>query len=367
MAISTADIRGVFTKTLIDVYQERKYPTSFLRSFFPTETVPTKTVSIEVERMGEKIAVDVQRGTEGNRNTFSRSTEKIFEPPYFREYFDMTELDLYDRVLGSQGNAQLPLFKQLLITAADKLGTLRDKIERAKEYQCSQVLETGILTFNTAMQIDFKRKAASIVDLGAGNYFANNVDPFAVIETGCKFIREVGRSGDFLYNAITGRTALADLLNNTKFLTRQNQFNMVLDKVTPPVGSGPAIGATFHGTLTAGSYKVQLWAYPQVYDKPVVDANGNPVLNANGNPTYTTVPYWNDKKICLIPINPRFRMAHAAVPMLIGEPGQLPQQGEYVMMEFLDTRKAKHDLDIQSAPVAIPVAVDQIYTVQVSA
>ncbi len=361
MSISTADIRGVFTKTLIDVYQERKYPTGFLRSFFPTETVPTKTVSIEVERMGEKIAVDVQRGTEGNRNTFSKSTEKIFEPPYFREYFDMTELDLYDRVLGSQGNAQVPLFKQLLVTAADKLGTLRDKIERAKEYQCSQVLENGILTFKNATTIDFRRKTASIVDLGAGNYWATgSVDPFATLETGCRFIREVGRSGDWIYNAILGRTALTDLLKNTTFLTRQNLFNMALDSVVAPVGTKPAIGATYHGTLTCGSYKVQLWAYPQVYDRPNYDSSGNIT-------SFTTVPYWNDKKVAIIPAQPRFRLAHAAVPMLIGEPGQLPQQGEYVMMEFLDTRKAKHDMDIQSAPVAIPVAVDTIYTAQVAA
>jgi len=50
------------------------------------------------------------------------------------------------------------------------------------------------------------------------------------------------------------------------------------------------------------------------------------------------------------------------VPMLIGEPGQMPQQGEYVMQEFLDNRRAKHILDVQSAPVAVPVAIDTIYT-----
>jgi len=32
--------------------------------------------------------------------------------------------------------------------------------------------------------------------------------------------------------------------------------------------------------------------------------------------------------------------------------------------EFMDERKAVHDFDVQSAGVAIPVAVDQIYTLQ---
>jgi len=73
----------------------------------------------------------------------------------------------------------------------------------------------------------------------------------------------------------------------------------------------------------------------------------------------------NAKKVTIIPSMPRFKMAHAAVPQLVGEPGQLPVQGEYIVGEYLDTRKAVHDFDIQTAAIAVPVAVDQIYTAQV--
>lgn len=354
MSLSTADVRGLFTKTLIDVYQERIKPTSFLRSFFPVTTAPTKSIAIEVERMGEKVAVDVVRGTEGNRNTFSRSTEKLTEPPFYREYFDLTELDLYDRVLGSQGNAQLPLFKALLDTAADKLGALKDKIDRAKEIQCAQVLLTGQVTTTMQGTFDFKRKTTSIVDV-SGDYFAAASDPFATFTKACDFIRKVGRSGDGTFNAILGSQALADLLGNAKFLTRQNLFNMALDAVVAPSGVRGAEGSTFHGTITAGSYKVQLWAYPQFYDLPTLDSNGN----VTG---YTSTPYFDPKSVVVIPSMPRFKLAHAAVPQLIGQPGQLPVQGEYVMMDFLDERLAKHVMDIQSACIALPVAVDTIYT-----
>ena len=65
-----------------------------------------------------------------------------------------------------------------------------------------------------------------------------------------------------------------------------------------------------------------------------------------------------------MPQTPRFQMSHAAVPQLIGEPGQLPIQGEYIVGEFIDPRKAVHDFDIQSAAIAVPVAVDQIYTMK---
>ena len=353
--ISTADLRALYTKTLVDVYRERTVPTEFLQNLFPTVVVPTKTTSIEVERFGERVAVDVVRGTEGNRNTFSRSTEKIFEPPFFREYFDMTELDLYDRVIGSQGNANKPLFLSLVNEGAERLGKLVDKIRRAKEVQCSQVLETGIVTMTqgATATINYNRKAASIVNEGAGQYFTDAIDPFSKFEAGCNFLRKVGRSADGVFNAILGADALSALLANTKFTTRQNLFNMALDAVQGPVRNGA--GATFHGIITAGSYKVQLWAYPQFYD-----------LNTGTDaaPVWVSTPYWNPKKVVMLPIQPRFKMVHCAVPMLIGQPGQLPQQGEYVMQEFLDTRRAKHVLDVQSAPVPIPVAVDTIYTFQ---
>lgn len=353
MSISTADIRGVFTKTLIDVYQERMKPTSFLRSFFPTQTHPTKTVSIEVQRMGEKVATDVVRGSEGNRNTFNRSTEKIFEPPLYREYFDMTELDLYDRVLGSQGNANAPLFTALLNDAAGKLSALQDKIERSKELQCAEVLEFGTVSMLFGTTINYRRKAASMVDLGAGQYFTSAIDPFAKFEAGCVFLRTIGHSGDGTFNAILGSEVLTALLANTAFKERQNLFNMALDGVIAPSGTRTAEGYTFHGTITCGSYKVQLFAYPQYYDlKSGTDAA----------PVYTPTPYWNPKKVVMMPAKPRFVTAHCAVPMLIGQPGQLPVQGEYVVQEFLDERRAKHDIDIQSAPVPIPVAVDMMYT-----
>lgn len=344
--ISTTDARGLFTKMLIDVYQERIRPTGFLRGFFPTVTEPTKELSIEVERGFEKIAVDVVRGTEGNRNTFSKSTEKIFVPPLYREYFDATQLDLYDRVLGSQGTVNEKLFAALMNRVADRLGLLQDKIERAKELQCAQIIETGIVTIEAGVNIDFKRKAASLVNEGAGQYFADNIDPFKKLEAGCEFQRTVGKSGDAVFNALFGKTAWADFLANTKFLARQDFTNMSLDNVTGPARNG--VGAAYHGMVTAGSYKVALWTYPEFYD------------NASG----VSTPYLNAKKVVMIPSNPRFKLGHGAVPQLIGQPGQMPTQGEYVVGEFIDERKATHDFDIQSAPLAIPVAVDQIYTFQ---
>jgi len=364
MDISQTDARALFTKGLIAVYQERIYPTSFLTSHFKKVTEPTKDISIEVERMGEKVATDVVRGTEGNRVQFTRSTEKIFLPPYYRLYFDATELDLYDRVLGSQGNVQVPIFEALLNKVADKVGTMRDMISRAIELQASNVLFSGVIQYNTGLKVDYKRKAASFVDANATSVkFSNNsTDPFAVLEAGCIFLRQVGRSPAGEFKLIIASDALAALIKNTIFTTRQNLFHMALDAVNAPMRNSNEEGATYHGTLTCGAFKVQLWAYPQYYD--VLGAVNTNILQGPGVglPAVTNTPYVPLGQATLIPEKPYFNCAFAAVPQLIGEPGQIPVQGDFVYGEFLDQRRAKHDFDIQSAPLCVPVAVDQMYT-----
>src|SRR5437016_1331533 len=99
-SIQVSDAQGLFTSRLIAVYRERPKVMNFLRSFFPSEIGTSLEVSIQVQRGKEKVAVDVMRGDDGNRNQWTRSTEKMFIPPYFREKFDATKLQLYDRLYG---------------------------------------------------------------------------------------------------------------------------------------------------------------------------------------------------------------------------------------------------------------------------
>ncbi len=346
MNISTTDAQGLYTKALVDVYKERPVPTSFLRSFFPNSVQATLELSIEVQRGFEKIAVDVVRGTDGNRNTWSRSTEKIFIPPYFREYLDMTQLQLYDRLYGAT-SINDAVFAQLINDTADKVVQLREKIERSYELQCAQVFVDGIIQLTAGIDIDYKRKATSLVDLNAaGGYWATNNDVFAQIQTACTWLRQFGKTQGHDFNMILGETAIRDLYANTKFLARQNLFNMQLDNVLPPQKN--AIGGVYHGTLTAGPYRVNVWSYPEYYNDPT---------------SGTMTPYINAKKGFIIPVKPNFKFGFAAVPQLI-EPGQMPATGEFIISEFTDLKAKTREFHIESAGLAIPTAVDQIYTFQ---
>lgn len=346
--IPTQDARALFTKMLIAVYKERTAPTSFLRSFFPTVESTTKELSIEVQRGTEKIAVDVERGTEGNRNSFSRTTEKILVPPYYREFFDATELEMYDRLFGaSEINDQA--FTEFLTSVTDKIVMLRDKIERSYELQCSQVLETGIVTLNAGVNIDFKRKAGSKVDKGAGNYWATgSINPFTDLEAGANFLRKVGKSNAGTFNGIFGTDAINDLMTNPFYEGRNVLLASPLDAIRPPQKN--AEGAVLHGKLTIGSYSLLVWTYPEYYD------------NAAG----VSTPYVNPKVVIMLPEAPKFVLGFAAVPQLVKQ-GVGVVKGAFVIGDYIDERGVKHIFDIKSAGVAIPVAVDQIYTVQVVA
>tara|TARA_R110001632_G_scaffold89055_6_gene192190 strand:+ start:267 stop:1337 length:1071 start_codon:yes stop_codon:yes gene_type:complete len=355
MAISLADARGIFTKKLIEVYKETSTPTSFLKSFFTTKYSDTKEVSIAVQRGFELIAVDVLRGTEGERNTFSKSTEKIFVPPFFREYLDATELDFYDRLWSSADGSVEPItFSNWLQTVIEKLQMLKDKIERTYELQCAQVFETGIVTLKNGENIDYKRKATSLVDLTAGNYWEDSsVDPVTSIEAGCNFIRTKGKAQGSVFNMILGSESLNALYNNTKFQAKNDLRRMDLSEVRMPQRN--ALGGVLHGQLSAGSYKVNIWTYPEFYDTAVAEG----------------LSYVNTKKMILLPEMTKYSFAYGAVPRLWGAEkkgvGIARDSGDFVVGEYLDERNTTHIIDIKSAGLAIPVAVDTIYTAQVIA
>jgi hypothetical protein len=357
--IAANQARANFTSMCIDVYTDMMVPKSFLRSFFPTVQEFTKFLSIQVERDYELMAVDVLRGSEGNRNTFDKSTEKVMLPPYYYELFDATEIDLYDRMFGST-SIDMGIYTQLVAAVARKLTMLKNKIERRYELQCSQVLQTGVVTLESGTNIDFQRKAASLVAYSAGNDFSiNTVNPYSVIEAGAKFIREIGKSPDSTVNVIMGESAWNAFLTNSIVINRNKLMAWPLDQLS--AATRGATGYSYHGQVDTGSYRANLFTYPESYD--IVASNG----------TRTTGKYIDDKKVIVIPQTPRFKLGFAAVPQLLRSGTGMMEDMElaplaaspYVVGDYIDPRKTTHDFTIKSAGVAIPTAVDQIYTVTV--
>jgi len=81
----------------------------------------------------------------------------------------------------------------------------------------------------------------------------------------------------------------------------------------------------------------------------------------------------NPKKVVIIPEKPKFNFMYAGIPQLLSDKGAKEgagltgKKGRYHVSEHLDTRKKSHQIIVESAGVPVPVAIDQIYTVQVVA
>lgn len=345
--IKSSEVKNLFTKALVDIYQERPKTSGLLRSFFKVKEVLTRYVSVEVIRGTELVAIDVLRGTQGNYNTFSKSTERIYEPPFYREYFNISALQGYDTVFGSEIVSDRS-FAILIDEVRTKLNTIVDMIERAYELQCAQVLETGIVTMANGDNINFGRKGGSLVDNSSTTWATGTNNPLTHLASGAKFLRETGKCQGANVVAIMGASAFAALLNNESFQKQKDIKDISTGMLREPQRN--AVGGSYHGRQSIGSYTCDIWTYPESYE------------NTSG----TNVPYINDKKVVMVPENPNFTLAFAGVPAIVnGMASTL--KGQYHFGKFEDERNANIDYDVQSAGLAIPTAVDQIYTMQVLA
>lgn len=350
LSINTTDFNALSTKKLVARFADNISPTAFGMSFFKQVEADTLEVSVEVQRSGEPIAIDLPRGANGNVNTFDKSTEKLFIPPYYAEEFFANHLSVYDELVRSLKNGgDAALFGRFIDTLATKMKFLTDKIDRSYEKQCWDVFQTGVITLANSTTIDFKRKALSMVNLTGAYWDGGSVDPNTSLLTAAKWLREVGLSSGAVLNVILGESALNAYLNNTAVKARGSNFNYSLDNVT--MAQRNAVGASYHGRISVGSYLMDLWTYPQVYTATVGGA---------------ATPYLDPKKIVVLPQVTANVLSYAAIPQLLVD-GQMPKKGKFVFDNYIDTRKKNHIFDVQSAGLAIPVAVDQIYTAQVLA
>jgi hypothetical protein len=357
MAIQLQQALGIIKQRIVGTFTENVPVPSFFQTFFPTRTYPTGILNIEVQRDTEKIAVDVLRGTRGNRNTFSLSTLRQYLPPMYKENFEGTSLDNYDRVFGQNAEVNAQVFGMIVNDINDKYGSLRKKIERAKELQRAQVLETGVVTLKNGDNVDYKRKAGSLVDLGAAGYWNNVNAPIeAQLVAGMEFLRTQGKSGVPTANLILSGAGWINLKASDYFDTNANYDQVKLIDINMP--QKQAFGAGYQGQITAGAYIINVWTYDEIYE----DATGS------------SQRYWPVNKAVLLPTEGfEAETAHAAVPAIIQDRRRAEyaeliglMESEYYRTNVIDKNAMAHYFYLNSAPLAIPRSVDRMYTLQIS-
>jgi Phage major capsid protein E len=345
------------TQTLIGFFRDAVTPDYGAAVWFPSKTTTDKQVSIAVQRMRAAVAVDVLRGTGGNLNKFSDYNQKNYVPPYFEEYFDYTSLRKYDIVFGAISRGELPgitVMTDFLESGLEESQVLKDKIARAKEIQRWQVLTTGIVTMKNGDNIDFKRKAASIVQKTSTGTWDNALaTPFTDVQTGCVFLRQEGRSTGNVVDMIMGSNAWTNFINNPQVQAQAKFFNQIqrIDIGMPQYDA--VTGFIYQGRIGVGDYMVDMWTYPGYFDN--VDDTHSTYLGVD-----TVVLQARD----FVGVH-----AHAGVPAIVNVPG-VPNQfvapfgGEYYIRDYVDTKAKSWNFEVSSAPVPVPISVDRTYTIQ---
>jgi len=348
--IPASQARRLFKQETVAFFSDRRPVQGFFRSFFKQIETASRFISIEVERENETVAVDVLRSTGGNRNSWDRKTQKVYDPAAYDEYFDATDLDCYDDLFGvdDNGNVNSIAFGKFLEQANSKMEGLFNKVDRAYEIQAMQALVNGIVVLKNGDNIDYKRKAASIVAYNAAwNWALTTVDPNDKIKEGCDFINDTGKVTSNVFNIIMAGDVYQAYINNAKVQARSLQVQWGMDALVP--AQKDAEGKIYHGQIAVDNYNLRIWT-----------ANGSYKDPATGVQTR----YMPAKKLLILPELTNNVLTYGLVPQLATD-GQPIKKGKFVTYDYPDKRKATHEMGVKSCGLAVPVAIDQAYTVQV--
>jgi hypothetical protein len=358
MAISIIEHTPLMTSKVVGAFKEVINVAGGFSPWFPRETTPSFYVDVRTQRGSRKASVDVVRFTEGRATKMALGTESKFLPPYheLEYYFNRDEIYMRALEFGSlsspQGN------RMIAQNALDNLIEQRNMIERAIRIQQADVFQTGIITLKNGDNIDYRRKAASMVDVttDGGVYWSNTAaTPLADIAKGGTFLRNVGTATGNVLNMVARSSVIANFFATTEVKDSADfrwieRVNVGMPEFTD------STGFTYSGQVAAGDFRVNIWSYDEIYE----DENGNDVY------------YLDEANVVLLPVNFQGKTVFGALPgMKDGTIGgidtKIPTavEAEYLIRPFYDERTLSSGMKMSSAPIVIPITVDRIYTMKV--
>jgi hypothetical protein len=360
MAISIIEHTSVMTSKVVGSFKEIIPVAEGFSSWFPRDTTPSFYVDIRVKRGSRKIAVDVVRFTEGQATKQTKLTEDKYLPPYYELEYYFNRDEIYMRALEMGGLSSPTGNRMIAQNALDNLVEQKNMIERAIRKQQAEVLQTGIITLVNGDNIDFRRKAASIVDVSTdGGYWSNKTTatPLANLAKGGKFLRNVGTATGNVLNYVGRSETIAALMATDDFKANADWRHIDRMNIGMPEFSD-ATGFTFNGQFAAGDFRINLWSYDELYE----DENGADVY------------YLNTGIVVLLPVNFQGKTVFGALPGMAnstigGAATKIPAaiEADYLIRPFYDERTISSGMKMSSAPIVLPITIDRIYTLKVLA
>lgn len=367
MAISIQEHSALLTSKVIGSFNEEIPVREGFSGLFPSETTPSFYVDITVKRGTGRAAVDVQRFAEGNKSKMSVSTEKKYLPPFYKIDYDYSRSDIYLTTAAYGLTNSASANKLMRDNALEAVMSNKDEIVRAIRKQQADVLQTGIVTIKNGDNIDYKRKAASIVNVDTlGDYWnLATATPVDDIQKGLKFLREIGKSSGLAsVNVVMRDAAFTAFMNTTQVkgdATNPNGLGMLRRIERIDIGMpefSEASGMAYQGRLAAGDFVVNVWTYNETYE----DASGNQVY------------YLDAGNVIMIPTDFKGKTVFGALPAEVmstvgGVTEMVPGivEKDFLLRGYSDRKTLSSTLELTSAPLVIPFTIDKIYTMKVLA
>ena len=343
----------------IQLYTQMRSPNAFLSRLFTTKPggfYSGKKVAIDIQRFDEDVAIVVTKCTGPNLNDIDEFTTKEFTPPAYGEAFPVDVCELLERMAGEDpySAAYSDYTSQLMAKIAQGFMLVDDKIKRAVELQASQILQSGELKLSdadgdTVYTISFQPKTTHFPTVGTGWSDTANADPLSDIAALNSVIRADGKvDPDML---IMGEGSLKYFLANEAVQNVLDNRRIEIGAVRPELADS---GATFYGYVWVGTYRMEIWTYPDTYKDP---KSGLPVK------------YIDDNSVVVLSSRTRLDMTSARVPLPLGpDPrvaGLLPDRmssrsaGFDVSPNIYASSNGKQIFgELESRPLLVPVQID---------
>lgn len=346
----------IFRKLMIEAYREQRDPDMFLAGMFevrPRNISNSEKVAIDVVRREEHISPVVGISAGPTMNSLKQFTTKEWTPPSINEAQPFDALELTKRNAGQTeyDATDMGFQESFAERLLDGMNTLEGKIRRNREWQASQVLQTGTLTLvdedgNDAYVIDFKPKSSHFPS--AGTAWDAGGDPLADIGDLSDVIRDdSGMDANFL---LMGDIAFNAFINNATVKSFLDIRRYEIGEIAP---RATGKGGKYQGVIHIGAYQYEIWTY-----------NGRGIIP--GDSTNTRMI---DRDACIVMASElRLDTVFAGVPMptetdarfrdILPPRISVPTAIDLAPNIWTSLNGKTVMLEIESRPLVIPTAID---------
>lgn len=340
----------------------------FLSGWFqspPENFHTTQDVEIDVQRDDETVAIAITDLTSGPRqNENSVYTNKRFRPPIFDEEIGISAFDMIARQPGQNPFAD-PVYQANAIDQAFAgFRKLENKIRRAVELECSQVLQTGQVTLidasGTALYtIDFQAKTSHMATVTT-TWAADGAtgDPLTDLFNLAEVVRVDGKLDPNVL--VFGKSAWLRFIANAKVKSMLDLLRAETMQIAPqPRGQG----ATFQGWVWVGHYRFEMWTYSGFYKHPV---------------TGVATMFVSDDNVIMRASEGRLDLTFGAIPMIVPPdqratvflPPRISSEGrglDLTTNAWVTPDGKQVKVSAGTRPLAIPTAIDTFARLDVTA